>query len=103
MNENTNRAEISPTEVEIIDSEVESKDAKKSVLIASIITAAVVSAATAGYIVWRKTQAQQKSGEDVQHLLDKAHKTLHILEDRLDDLRSSVARSKKTDTGTAMA
>lgn len=80
-----------------------SADQKKTVLIASIVTAAVVSALTAGYIVWRKTQTAQKSGEEVQHLLDKAHKTLHILEDRLEDLRTNVAHSKRSDTGAAMA
>ena len=72
-------------------------DHRKTVLIASVITAAVVSAATAGYIVWRKTQQNRGAADNVQDLLDKAHQTLHILEDRLDDLRSGVALAKNTD------
>ena len=79
-------------------------DHKKTVLIASIITAAVVSAATAGYLVWRKTQdTQSTTADNVQDLLDKAHQTLHILEDRLDDLRSTVALKPSGETGVARA
>ena len=79
-------------------------DHKRTVLIASIVTAAVVSAATAGYMVWRKTQGSQSvTADNVQDLLDKAHRTLHILEDRLDDLRSTVALTSGPDSGTARA
>lgn len=92
------------TETEIIDGVNDTgADSKKTVLIASIITAAVVSAATAGYIVWRKTHTHTAHDENVQELLDKAHKTLHTLEDRLEDLRDSVALAKKSRPGTATA
>lgn len=87
-----------------IDSVDESKkDQKNTILIASIITAAVVSAATAGYIVWRKSQENRGSADSVQDLLDKAHRTLHILEDRLEDLRDSVSLNKSSDGSTATA
>ncbi|MBC8136893.1 MAG: hypothetical protein H8F28_13495 [Fibrella sp.] len=79
------------------------KDPKNTILIASIVTAALVSAATAGYIVWRKSQENRGSADSVQDLLDKAHRTLHILEDRLEDLRDSVSLNKSGENNTAAA
>lgn len=76
---------------------------RNTILIASIVTAAVVSAATAGYIVWRKSQPNPGSADSVQDLLDKAHRTLHVLEDRLEDLRGSVTLNKSGDSNTATA
>ena len=62
-------------------------EAKANVyLVAGIVTAAVVSAATAGYIVWRNAEAGRAAAESVQGLLDKAHRTLHLLEERLGDI-----------------
>ena len=80
-----------------------SRDHRHTVLIASIITAAVVSAATAGYLVWRKTRVNRGAVDSVQDLLDKAHQTLHLLENRLDELRESVSLPLGSDTGTATA
>lgn len=91
------------TDDSIVSVDETKKEQKNSVLIASIITAAVVSAATAGYIVWRKSQANRGSADSVQDLLDKAHRTLHILEDRLEDLRDSVSLNKSGDSNTAAA
>ena len=91
------------TEDRIVSADEPKKDHKQTVLIASIITAAVVSAATAGYIVWRKSQENRGSADSVQDLLDKAHRTLHVLEDRLEDLRGSVSLNKSNDGTTATA
>ena len=89
------------------DSNVIADDTKhgqrNTILIASIVTAAVVSAATAGYIVWRKAQSNPGSADSVQDLLDKAHRTLHVLEDRLEDLRGTVSLNKSGDSNTATA
>jgi len=56
-------------------------------LIAGIVAVALASAATGAYIVWRKSYPDQGSAESVQELLDKAHRTLHLLEDRLGELQ----------------
>ncbi len=77
------------------------RDHKNIILIASIVTAAVVSAATAGYIVWRKSHENRGSVDSVQDLLDKAHNTLHLLEGRLEDLRETVSLAKNSDIATA--
>ncbi len=76
---------------------------RNTILIASIVTAAIVSAATAGYIVWRKSQANPGSADSVQDLLDKAHRTLHVLEDRLESLRDSVSLNPGGENNTATA
>lgn len=91
------------TDDSIVNVDGPKKDHNNTVLIASIVTAAVVSAATAGYIVWRKSQENRGSADSVQDLLDKAHRTLHVLEDRLEDLRDSVSLSKGSDGGTVAA
>lgn len=64
---------------------------KNTILIATIATAAAVSAATAAYIVWRKTQASRDSAESVQYLLDKAHRTLTTLEEKFGKLQDDIA------------
>ena len=71
-------------------------------LIAGIVAVALASAATAAYIVWRKTYATQGTPESVQDLLDKAHRTLHVLEDRLSEFQNSgLAGSSGGDIATA--
>ncbi|MBC7805698.1 MAG: hypothetical protein H7145_06055 [Akkermansiaceae bacterium] len=91
------------TDESTVGADESKKDQKNNVLIASIVTAAVVSAATAAYIVWRKSQVNRGSVDSVQDLLDKAHRTLHILENRLEDLRDSVSLNTSGDGSTVTA
>lgn len=66
-------------------------------LIAGIVAAAVAAAATSAYIIWRRSYANKASADSVQELLDKAHQTLHLLEDRLGELHSgNISRGNDT-------